>query len=367
MMTRAVISGLTRRSRWPARTALTVAVSVSAMAGAALIAAPEAHADSIPDDGIAVAIDASTNELMTGQIGLSINNDGLGMWPGTSPDIAPMYNGATGDLLGDQVAFQANTSTLWTAGPLGTGSLNLGMMPGTSPSITGLTYGGYQIAFQANTGDLWTVGSDGTVNWGLPMNPYSSPSITSQPGGAYEVAYEASNGELSVAGNTSTGGLGLGMQPGTSPSITDATGAGGGYEIAFQANTSALWIAGNLGTGSTGQGMNPASSPAITIVSDGTTNSYQIAFEANTNQLFTWGLLGNANLGLSMQPGTSPSITSTLTDDEGWFGPLPPIPGYAIGFQSNAGTLSLTGSDLGTTNTGVLMNSQSSPSINCPY
>src|SRR5579863_3626699 len=50
-----------------------------------------------------------------------------------------------------EVAFQANTSSLWSVGADGHGPWNLGMMAGTSPSIARLTNGGYEVAFQANT------------------------------------------------------------------------------------------------------------------------------------------------------------------------------------------------------------------------
>ncbi len=55
-----------------------------------------------------------------------------------------------------------------------------GMVPGTSPSIIGTPGNpGYEIAFQANTGTLWfTEGSHPATNTGLRMSGPSSPSIT---------------------------------------------------------------------------------------------------------------------------------------------------------------------------------------------
>lgn|GEM_PF-2940780 len=38
------------------------------------------------------------------------------------------------------------------------------MLQGTSPNIAALAGGGYQVAFQANTSSLWTTGSAGTSN-----------------------------------------------------------------------------------------------------------------------------------------------------------------------------------------------------------
>jgi hypothetical protein len=74
-----------------------------------------------------------------------------------------------------QIAFQAN-GTLWYTGFAGipqvagaaTGTTNtgLGMKPGTSPSTVFVSGKGNQIAFQADTGDLWTAGPSGTGDLG---------------------------------------------------------------------------------------------------------------------------------------------------------------------------------------------------------
>lgn len=53
----------------------------------------------------------------------------------------------------------------------------LKMMAGTSPAITSLG-GGYEVAFQANTGSLWTVGTDSHGAWNLGMMAGTSPAIT---------------------------------------------------------------------------------------------------------------------------------------------------------------------------------------------
>ena len=57
---------------------------------------------------------------------------------------------------GFEVAFQANTTNLWTSAPGGNADWQLGMLPGTSPAIAALPGGGFEVAFQANTTNLWT-------------------------------------------------------------------------------------------------------------------------------------------------------------------------------------------------------------------
>jgi hypothetical protein len=51
------------------------------------------------------------------------------------------------------------------------------MKAGSSPSITGLTNGSFEVAFQANTGSLWSMGSDVHGDWRLGMMGKTSPSI----------------------------------------------------------------------------------------------------------------------------------------------------------------------------------------------
>jgi hypothetical protein len=60
-------------------------------------------------------------------------------------------------------------------GPTGKGDWQLGMMSGTSPSISSAG----TIAFQANTTHLWTVGPTGKGDWQLGMMSGTSPSISS--------------------------------------------------------------------------------------------------------------------------------------------------------------------------------------------
>ncbi|WP_396349620.1 CHAP domain-containing protein [Geodermatophilus sp. DSM 44513] len=238
------------------------------------------------------------------------------------------------------IAFEANTSHLWTAGGAGTADRGLGMMPGTSPAIAAVS-GGYQVAFQANTGNLWTTGPLGTRDFGLGMMAGTSPAIAAVPGG-YQIAFQANTGNLWVAGTQGTGDFHLGMMRGTSPAIASHNG---GYGIAFQANTGNLWTAGAAGTADRGLGMMAGTSPAIAANSAG----YGIAFQANTGNLWTTGAGGTADRGLGMMRGTSPSIAAGAG-------------GFGIAFQSNTGNLWTTGA-AGTADLQLGMMARTSPSI----
>ena len=121
--------------------------------------------------------------------------------------------------------------------------------------------GGYEVAFQANTSSLWTVGSDNKGAWGLGMMSGTNPSVTALRGGGYEAAFQANTGHLWVVGSAGSGDLGFGMMHGTSPSITALSN--GGYEVAFQANTSSLWTVGSDNKGAWGLGMMNGTSPSI--------------------------------------------------------------------------------------------------------
>jgi hypothetical protein len=204
---------------------------------------------------------------------------------------------------GYEVAFQANTTDLWTVGEDPHGDWRLGMMPGTSPSIAALPGGGYVVAFQANTGNLWTIGADNHGDWRLGMMPGTSPSITVLPGGGYEVAFQANTTNLWTVGADNHGDWGLGMMMGTSPNITALPG--GGYEVAFQANTTNLWTVGADNHGDWGLGMMAGTSPSIVAMPGG---GYEVAFQANTTTLWTVGADNHGDWGLGMMIGTSPSM-----------------------------------------------------------
>ena len=75
-------------------------------------------------------------------------------------------------------------------------SWGYGMRAGTSPSIAALSTGGYEMAFQANTGSLWSVGSDQHGSWGYGMMAGTSPSIAALSTGGYEMAFQANTGSL---------------------------------------------------------------------------------------------------------------------------------------------------------------------------
>jgi hypothetical protein len=93
------------------------------------------------------------------------------------------------------------------------------MYAGTSPSITALASGGFQVAFQANTTDLWTVGDAGDQDWKLGMMPGTNPAIAAS-GSSFEVRFQANTGSLWRAGAGGSGAMNLGMLGATSPSAS---------------------------------------------------------------------------------------------------------------------------------------------------
>ena len=259
-----------------------------------------------------VAFQANTTRLWT----LGRGDWGLGMMAGTSPSIAGLRGG------GVQVAFQANTGSLWTVGAGGNKNWALGMKTGTSPSITALRGGGFQAAFQANTGHLWTVGTAGTRDWGLGMMAGTSPSIAALAGGGFQVAFQANTGDLWTVGDAGRRDWNLGMAEGTSPSIAGLSG--GGFQVAFQANTGSLWTVGAGGNRNWALGMKAKTSPSISSLASG---GFQVAFQANTSSLWTVGSAGNRNWQLGLNPTTSPGIRAL------------PGGGFEVTFQANTSNL----------------------------
>jgi len=221
--------------------------------------------------------------------------------PPTTP-VAPAPKAGTSPSISSAgtVAFQANTSNLWTVGPGGRNDWRLGMMSGTSPSIAALKGGGYQVAFQANTGNLWTVGSAGNKDWGLGMRAGTSPSIAATPDGQFVVAFQANTSNLWTVGSGGKGDWHLGMMSGTSPSVSSAG------TVAFQANTSNLWTVGPGGKSDWHLGMMSGTSPSIS-------SAGAVAFQANTSSLWTVGPGGRDDWHLGMMSGTSPSVSSAGT------------------------------------------------------
>jgi hypothetical protein len=131
---------------WPVRR-LALAVPAAGLALAAAVI-PAGTASAAPVSGslpaAEIAFQANTGHLWTWSPA-GASDTGLGMWAGTSPSIND--NG--------EIAFMAaGSGSLWTTGPGGGGYLSLGMMAGTSPSINDDWPSG-EVAFQANTGSLW--------------------------------------------------------------------------------------------------------------------------------------------------------------------------------------------------------------------
>ena len=296
------------------------------------------YAPPLPAIPLEVAFQANTSNLWS--VGWDNHGDWkLGMMPGTNPSITVLSNG---DYV---IAFQANTGNLWTIGGDNHGDWQLGMMAGTSPSIAALPDGGYVVAFQANTGNLWTIGGDNHGDWQLGMMAGTSPSIAALPDGGYVVAFQANTSNLWTIGADNRGDWQLGMMPGTSPSITVLSD--GSYEVAFQANTTNLWLVGADYQGDTQYGMMQGTNPSITGLSEG---GFVVAFQANTGNLWTVGADNLGDWQLGMMPGTSPSIAEL------------PDGGYEIAFQANTGNL-WTVSDKNLDDWKLGMMARTSPSI----
>jgi hypothetical protein len=269
-----------------------------------------------------VAFQANTGSLWS--MGSDLHGDwGQKMMAGTNPSITALSGG------GYEMAFQTNAGTLTTIGSAGNNNWKLGMKAGSSPSITGLSNGSFEVAFQANTGNLWSWGSDVHGDWGQGMMAGTSPSISALSGGGYEMAFQANVGTLITIGSAGNQNWQLGMKTGSSPSITGLTN--GSFEVAFQANTGSLWSVGSDFHGDWGQGMMAGTSPSISALSGG---GYEMAFQANVGTLITIGSAGNKNWQLGMKAGSSPSITG-LTNGS-----------FEFAFQANTGRLWSWGSDV---------------------
>jgi beta-glucosidase-like glycosyl hydrolase len=285
-------------------------------------------AKSARSNGYEVAVQASNGDLLT--LGSQNRDWHLGPAPGTSPAIGAFLTG------GFEVAFQANTSSLWTVGAAGNTAWNLGMRAGTSPAIAVLPTGGFEVAFQANTGSLWTVGKgSGTQNtdWHVALMPGTTPAIAALPTGGFEVAFEANTGSLWTVGTAGNTAWNLGMRAGTSPAI--ATLPTGGFEVAFQANTGSLWTVGAAGDKAWNLGMRVGTSPAIAALPTG---GFEVAFQANTGSLWSVGAAGNTAWNLGMRAGTSPAIAAR------------PTGGFEVAFQANTGALWTVGRGLNAQN-----------------
>jgi hypothetical protein len=202
-----------------------------------------------------------------------------------------------------QIAFQADTGSLWTWTANDPGSdTGLGMRAGTNPSVNPSAISGsnHQIAFQANTRALWTVAAGGVSNTGLGMAAGTSPSIDNSV-----IAFQANTGNLwTVAPGGVWTATPLGMVAGTSPSRA-AVG-----DVAFQAKGGTLYY---LDEGNNGAGMKAGTSPSLND-----NPATQVAFQGSNGSLFagtitTEFVLGPPDLHLGTMPGTSPSINDKMT------------------------------------------------------
>ena len=67
-----------------------------------------------------------------------------------------------------EIAFQANSTSLYLAGTGGSGSQSAeDMAAGTSPSVAALSTGGFEEAYQSSSGSLSTIGSAGNTQLGV--------------------------------------------------------------------------------------------------------------------------------------------------------------------------------------------------------
>ncbi|MBV9445913.1 MAG: hypothetical protein JO345_08465 [Streptosporangiaceae bacterium] len=375
---------LPRRVRWRAR--IMIAAGTAIVGVTLTAAAPQAHADGGTGLLGGFAAEANNGDLTTlvpGSPVIGPDDTGLGMAIGTSPSIASVPTSQN-----YRIAFEANTSNLWVAGPgITSGNTGLGMPPCvrtsglacTSPSIAVRTNGNYVVAFMANTGDLWFTGPGiGSVDTRLGVAGDTSPSIAALPNGEYVAAFQSgSNDDLWFTGpGIGTVDTGQVMLSATSPSITVLSN--GEYVAAFQNRFGDLMVAGPGLASSpvdTGQFMANRTSPSITGVPNNQ-NGYQIAFQGHNGSLWTTGALGTGDLGQGMRAGTSPSIINIEFSTSL---PNPPggVPGeylaFDIAYQGSNGDLvhetdSLPGSSIvpSIIDTGLAMNAQSSPS-NAPF
>ena len=348
----------------------TVATAVIALAGATLVAAPQASADItlIPPLAPYAAFYQSPAGTLAGyatNYGLIDNNVALA--PGTSPSTAPtaasfqmVWHGANGDL--------------WSSGPNGPIDLGLAMAPGTNPSLLTFPDGNWIVAVNNAAGQLQTTGSWGLgAQSGLTMAPGTSPSIASIPDTGrlgpiadnFMFAWQGTNNHLFVSAPTATGGLDTGnaMAPGTSPSLYSYPDINGGYIAAFQAGDGNLGWSNNAddnGTFGTNLAMAPGTSPSVVDPVSGS-DIPTIAVQGRNGDLWTYGSDTFAadpapgdDTGLPMMAGTSPSMIVTPFDLPGK--PHGGLTFYA-GYTSNTGAVSVYGLETIDNSTAVIAES----------
>jgi hypothetical protein len=182
-----------------------------------------------------VAFSGTDYDLMLASIGVSSQNTGLEMAPGTSPSISAD---------GKQVAFQGADGNLWVYNvPFNTYvDTGLAMATETSPAIGYDSDGSepYVVVFHDSDGNLWYYDLGiGAHNTGLGMAASASPTV--DPDYSQEVAFDSSAGYLWTYNAASGSGhdTGLAMEGGKlTPSIGGYYNPSGevvGYQVAFLA------------------------------------------------------------------------------------------------------------------------------------
>ncbi len=352
----------------------TTLIAVVTIAGAVVVAAPPASADTgtTNQSGFDVAyVSRGMLEVWgcTWPHGNALGGCGpvLQNTPAVAPNTSPsiMKVGTNGY----EVAYQAANGDLALTGSLGSGDQGRKMMAGTSPAITSvftnLLFGAYEIAFQTDTGQLSTVGTAANIDWGLPMDHASSPSIATVGTTSFEVAYATNTDSLAYAGAAGTGVQSVGaVKPGTSPSITTDP-ATGGWDIAFQGNCpqgvlNILALTnGNQPFSCAGDGMSPGSSPSITNTPTppNPVDDIEVAFNDLDGRVFGRGsqLSGpvtnppNPN-GIQIAPGSSPAVIATTLPAYLGAGTAP---GFEMFFTTPSGDLRYV---LGSAFTSVYLN-----------
>jgi hypothetical protein len=331
------------------------ATVVTAVVGAALIAAPPASADFTlvpPVSPYTVFYQGPTGELSAYAANGGVLPVAAALAPGTSVSTAP-------DAENFDVAWHGANGDLWNAGPNGWVDTGLAMAPGTSPSLLTFPDGNW-IAMVVDTGgELQSTGSWGTsspLGPSTAVAPGTSPSLAAVPvpdgpRGAgpddFDYAWQGTNHDLWLYTGDLPFDSGNAMAPGTSPSMYSFPNVTGGYIAAFQASDGDLgWSnnANNNGKFGTNLAMAPGTSPSVVDPVSGD-DTPTIAVQGSNGDLWTYGseTRGSGSgydTGLPMMAGTNPSMMVTPYDE-----PAEPFKGltYYIAYASNTGVVSLYG------------------------
>jgi len=161
-----------------------------------------------------LAFQANTNTLWTalgsGTSVLAAGSTGRAMAPGTNPSVAGPgvnYHVAYAASSGFLEVFHTGSGTVTTTA--------LGLWPHTSPAIAPLTNTTYNVAFQAaSTAHLWTLNGGDT---GLVMKAATSPAYARSATGALELVFQDSATFLHTIDVNGSTNQGLGMDPASSP------------------------------------------------------------------------------------------------------------------------------------------------------